>query len=88
MKTKPAQHAEIVSAIAAQLGYSPDHPPMSVTPAEAAQVLGSTTGTLEVWRSTGRYRIPFIKVGSRVRYPLAGLAEFIAARTATTTQAA
>lgn len=69
----------MVEAISRQLGY--ERPPVTVSPAEAAQILGSTTGTLEVWRSTGRYGIPFIKVGSRVRYPLSGLADFLIERT-------
>ena len=35
---------------------------------EAAEILGVTPGTLQVWRSTGRYAIPFIKVGRLVKY--------------------
>jgi predicted site-specific integrase-resolvase len=34
----------------------------------AAQVLDVTTGTLSVWRSTGRYELPFLKIGRKVRY--------------------
>lgn len=34
----------------------------------AAIVLDVTPGTLSVWRSTGRYALPFIKVGRKVRY--------------------
>jgi len=39
-----------------------------LTENEAAAYLDVTTGTLAVWRSTGRYKIPFIKVGRNVRY--------------------
>ena len=35
---------------------------------EAAEILGVTPGTMQVWRSTGRYAIPFIKVGRLVKY--------------------
>ena len=35
---------------------------------QAADYLGLSPGTLSVWRSTGRYALPFIKVGARVRY--------------------
>ena len=34
----------------------------------AAAVLDVTPGTLSVWRSTGRYALPFLKVGRKVRY--------------------
>ena len=34
----------------------------------AAAVLDVTPGTLSVWRSTGRYSLPFVKVGRNVRY--------------------
>ena len=36
--------------------------------ADAAQHLGVTTRTLEVWRCTKRHAIPYIKVGRLVRY--------------------
>lgn len=35
---------------------------------QAAAFLTLSPGTLSVWRSTGRYKIPFIKIGARVRY--------------------
>ncbi len=35
---------------------------------EAAEFLDITPGTLSVWRSTGRYSIPYLKVGRNVRY--------------------
>ena len=34
----------------------------------AATYLDVAVGTLCVWRSTGRYNLPFLKVGSKVRY--------------------
>ena len=39
----------------------------------AAAVLDVTPGTLSVWRSTGRYALPFVKVGRNVRYRHADL---------------
>lgn len=50
---------------------------------QAAEVLTVTPGTLSVWRSTGRYQIPFVKVGRRVRYRRADLEAWLAARTRT-----
>ena len=49
------------------------HPDELVTPAALAKELGVTEGTLAVWRCTGRYEIPYVKVGSRVRYPRSGI---------------
>jgi len=48
---------------------------------EAAQFLDSSPGTLSVWRSTGRYNLPFIKVGRNVRYRRADLIAWLEKRT-------
>lgn len=50
---------------------------------QAAQLLHVTPGTLSVWRSTGRYSIPFVKVGRSVRYRLSDLNSWIESRTQT-----
>ena len=36
--------------------------------AEISQIINVAEGTLAVWRSTGRYALPYIKVGRLVRY--------------------
>jgi excisionase family DNA binding protein len=48
---------------------------------QAAAALDVTPGTLAVWRSTGRYKLPFIKVGRKVRYRRADLEAWLEART-------
>ena len=48
---------------------------------EAADFLKISPGTLSVWRSTGRYAIPFVKVGRRVRYRRSDLDRWLASRT-------
>lgn len=48
---------------------------------EAAEILGVATGTLSVWRSTGRYCLPFLKIGRKVRYRRADLNAWIESRT-------
>jgi excisionase family DNA binding protein len=48
---------------------------------QAADVLTVAPGTLSVWRSTGRYKIPFVKVGRRVRYRRSDLLEWLESRT-------
>lgn len=52
-----------------------------LTPAQMAEFLGVTPGTLAVWRCTKRYALPYIKIGRSVRYSRAHGNQFIAART-------
>lgn len=47
----------------------------------AAQFLDNSPGTLSVWRSTGRYNLPFIKIGRNVRYRRADLVAWLEKRT-------
>ncbi len=47
----------------------------------AAAVLDVTPGTLSVWRSTGRYALPFLKVGRKVRYRRSDLIAWLQKRT-------
>lgn len=48
---------------------------------QAAQYLGVTVSTLEVWRCTKRYPIPFVKVGRLVKYRQSALDAFLESRT-------
>lgn len=50
----------------------------------AAAVLDVTPGTLSVWRSTGRYALPFLKIGRNVRYRHADLVVWLDKRTRST----
>ena len=47
----------------------------------AAAVLDVSPGTLSVWRSTGRYALPFLKIGRKVRYRRADLQAWVDSRT-------
>lgn len=47
---------------------------------EAAALLGLSPNTLGVWRSTGRYSLPFLKIGGRVRYRRSDLNAWIETR--------
>jgi excisionase family DNA binding protein len=51
-----------------------------LTAAEAAEILGTTVGTLACWRCTKAYDLPFIKIGSLVRYRLNDLRDWVARR--------
>lgn len=46
-----------------------------------AEFLGVEPGTLSVWRSTGRYAVPFVKVGHLVRYRRSDLEIWLESRT-------
>ena len=62
--------------------------PRLVGPKEAAKILGISPGTLSVWRTIGRYNLPFVKIGQRVRYSLDDLKAFIERRTRNTCEVA
>ena len=47
----------------------------------AARYIGVKPGTLQVWRSTKRYDLPYIKVGRLVRYRQSALDAFLTSRT-------
>jgi excisionase family DNA binding protein len=55
--------------------------PELLTTQQAADHLGVTPQTLAVWRCTRRYAVPFVKVGSKVRYRRADLDRFLRSRT-------
>jgi excisionase family DNA binding protein len=48
---------------------------------QAAEYLGISVRALAVWACTGRYRLPFVKVGRLAKYRLDDLEAFIARRT-------
>lgn len=82
MPTTHAANISVIKAeIAAQLGFDPKNPPVHIDDKQAADALGVKPTTLAVWRSTGRYSLPFLKVGRLVKYRLSDLAEFLARRT-------
>ncbi|MBM9616647.1 helix-turn-helix domain-containing protein [Desulfobulbus rhabdoformis] len=54
-----------------------------LTPEEAAPLVGVTVGTLQVWRSTNRYPLKYVKAGRLVRYRLEDIQSFIESRTVT-----
>lgn len=49
--------------------------------AEAADILNVSPKILSVWRCTGRYNIPFVKVGRCVRYRASDLEKWLDSRT-------
>jgi excisionase family DNA binding protein len=49
---------------------------------EAARILGVKPQTLAVWVTTKRYGLPFVKIGSLVKYKRRDLDQFIERQTA------
>ncbi len=52
-----------------------------LTPEQAAQYLHRTPATLANWRSNGRYRLSFVKCGSRILYRRSAIEAFLNERT-------
>lgn len=50
-------------------------------PEEVAGRLGLSPATLQIWRITGRYGLPYIKAGRRIRYREEDVDDFVARRT-------
>lgn len=53
---------------------------------QAANHLSIAAATLSVWRSTGRYNLPYVKVGHAVRYRLSELDAWLAAHSKNSTR--
>ena len=56
------------------------------SPKAVARDLNVTEGTLQVWRSTGRYDLPYIKIGGKVMYRISDVNKFIESRLTSHTQ--
>lgn len=62
-----------------ELGYgSADHlsDQALVNDKAVALELGVSTITLSIWRSTGRYHLPYAKIGRLVKYSMGDIREF------------
>ena len=75
----PEKVTEIKTQIVEALGLA--RTPVNLTPEQTGEVLDTSTNTLSVWRTTGRYNLPYTKVSRRVAYPINGVAEFLLRRT-------
>jgi predicted site-specific integrase-resolvase len=56
-----------------------------LTPDQAAERMGLKPQTLAVWRTTGRYGLPYIRAGRLIRYAAADIDAFLAGRRQTHT---
>jgi len=69
-----------VSPNSAEGGATMARPSGLLSTSEAAEYLGTTIGTLEVWRCSKRYPLAYIKVGRLVKYRRADLDQFLESR--------
>jgi len=83
MQYTTEQIAEIKAQIVEALGLP--RAPVNLSPDQTGFVLDTSINTLAVWRTTGRYNLPYTKVSRRVAYPINGVAEFLLRRTVTHT---
>ncbi|MEQ3747752.1 MAG: helix-turn-helix domain-containing protein [Celeribacter sp.] len=51
-----------------------------MTPEEVAEYLGVSKETLNVWRCTKRYNLPYVKTGRLVRYRAEDVNSFVLSR--------
>jgi len=75
----PEQVTEVKKQIVEALGLP--RTPVNLTPEQTGEVLDTSINTLSVWRTTGRYNLPYTKISRRVAYPINGVAEFLLKRT-------
>ena len=66
------------SALAPILKHQSTDPLLN--PNEAAEYLGVSKDTLAVWRCTGRYSIPYLKVGRLAKYRKSDLEAWLESR--------
>ncbi len=78
MQTSDAKKSAAIKA-AMQSKFAP-----LLDPDQVAEILGVSVKTLNVWRCTGRYNLPFVKSGARVRYRRTDVEAFIERRTRNT----
>ena len=52
-----------------------------LSPQQTAEILGVKVTTLCNWRHNKRYNLPYVKIGSKIKYPEDGIIAFIEERT-------
>lgn len=63
-----------------KIGINMNTPYNLLTPTQVSEILGLDVETLNIWRTTKRYNLSYIKVGRLVRYKLQDVEAFIASR--------
>ena len=55
-----------------------------LTPPETARELGVSPGTLNIWRTTKRHGLPYIKIGKYIRFDPQAVRAFLARQSRST----
>lgn len=79
----PEDLEALTAELSDTLGYKT--PPCFIRPDEVESLGVATRNTLAVWRSSGRYNLPYTKVSRRVKYRLTDIARHLLARSVTHT---
>lgn len=72
---------KLTTGSSGQMSLTPKKVTPLWTPDETAQFLGVTVGTLQVWRTTKRYPLPYLKIGRKVMYSPDAVVAFMESRT-------
>ena len=67
----------LAETILVQLGYNPSLPPFMLRDHEVARILQVKPATLCNWRCTGRYPLPYTKVGRYAMCKVIDVAAFL-----------
>jgi hypothetical protein len=74
---QPEATQALAATILRQLGYDPALPPFMLRDREVATILQVKPATLGNWRCTGRYPLPYTKVGRYAMYKVIDVAVFL-----------
>ncbi|MDP1592329.1 MAG: helix-turn-helix domain-containing protein [Prosthecobacter sp.] len=74
---QPEATRSLAETILRQLGYDPALPPFMLRDREVALILQVKPSTLGNWRCTGRYPLPYTKVGRYAMYKVNDVAVFL-----------
>lgn len=83
MSYSEAELNQLTQELSNTLGYKSR--PCYITPEEVALLGVASKNTLAVWRSSGRYNLPYVKMSRLVRYRLTDVAQHLISRTVTHT---
>lgn len=77
---RQSHHSPVAAQLPEQGHTEPLNPADLLTDAQVAQLLDVSTKTLATWRSTGRYALPFLRIGARIRYRRQDVAAWLESR--------
>lgn len=64
--------------------WNDKYPDILITRNELAEMLGISRGTIDVWVSTKRVNIPFVRIGKAIRYRISDVLAYLEKNTVKT----